>query len=316
MTDQLTFVTLDVFTTTPFKGNPLAVVHLPPGLSISQTQKQTIAREFNLSETVFIHDVDSNDQGRSSRHIDIFMTDRELPFAGHPTVGTAAYLRLQGVSELITKAGSVPIRFNPDEGLVSVSVPHDTYLNSKSLINIEPTLNTDRLHPNPEIRLAELKAPLFSIVKGVTFSLIRLASLDHLSQISSGAFPCESEDVMDAVRSETYIGRYYYSLMETSISSGGVRTVELRTRMVEAKMEDPATGSAASALTSYLALKEYSETDIRFNITQGVEMGRKSEIVVEVKVNIGKNGERSVNEVQLGGKAKQITKGTIIIPLV
>lgn len=136
----------------------------------------------------------------------------------------------------------------------------------------------------------------------------------RVTDVASGAFPCASKDVIDAERSETYIGRYYHVLMETGVSSSGVRTVKLRTRMVETKMEDPATGSAACALTSYLALREYSETEIRFEITQGVEMGRKSDIVVEVRVDVGKDGERRVKEVQLGGKARQITKGTIVVP--
>lgn len=90
MASQLEFVTLDVFTTTPFKGNPLGVVHLPPPTAsapaLSQAQKQAIAREFNLSETVFVHDVSpgSEEESSNTRRIDIFMTDKELPFAGHP----------------------------------------------------------------------------------------------------------------------------------------------------------------------------------------------------------------------------------------
>ncbi|KAM0490547.1 hypothetical protein ACHAP8_011452 [Fusarium lateritium] len=315
MATQLTFVTLDVFTTTPFKGNPLGIVHLPPGSSTSQAQKQIIAREFNLSETVFIHDVDSNnDPDPSSRRIDIFMTDRELPFAGHPTIGTAAYLQAHGVSRLITKAGPIPIHSNSEEGFVSAVIPHDTYINPRALRDIETKLDLNCLHSTPEIRSAELQAPLFSIVRGVTFGLIRLPSLDLLSQISPVAFPCAPRDIMDPEWSEAFIGRYYHVLMGTSVSDSGVRTVKVRTRMVNDKMEDPATGSAACALSSYLALKEYSETALRIEITQGVEMGRQSDIVVEVKIAVGEDGERRVKEVQLGGKARQIMTGTIIEP--
>lgn len=315
MVTHLNFATLDVFTTTPFKGNPLGVVHLPQGSPLSQTQKQTIAREFNLSETVFIHDVDpNNDPDPHSRRVDIFMTTRELPFAGHPTIGTAAYLQAQGINKLIIKAGPIPILLGSEEGVVMAAIPHDTYLNSRVLGDIESTLRGGCLHSTPEIRSAELKAPLFSIVKGVTFALIYLPSLDFLSQVYPGAFPCAPRDVIDAERSETFLGRYYHVLMEMGVSSSGVRTVKLMTRMMEDKMEDPATGAAACALTSYLALREYRETEIRFEITQGVDMGRQSDIVVEVRVDVGEDEERRVKEVHLGGKARQIMKGTIVVP--
>ncbi|KAB8235288.1 PhzF family phenazine biosynthesis protein [Aspergillus alliaceus] len=315
MTTHLNFVTLDVFTTTPFKGNPLGVVHLPPGVPISQNQKQTIAREFNLSETVFIHDVDpSNDSDPHTRRIDIFTTNKELPFAGHPTIGTASYLQEQGINKLITKAGPIPIRSSMEEGHISAAIPHDTHVNSRVLADIETTLHADRLHPTPEIRSAELTAPLFSIVKGMTFALIPLPGLDLLSQVYPGAFPCTPHDVIDAEWSETFIGRYYYVRIGSSVSSSGVRAVQLRTRMVEDQIEDPATGSAACALTSYLALREYHETRIRFELTQGVEMGRQSDIVVDVRVNVGEDGERRVKEVLLGGKTRQIMKGAMVVP--
>lgn len=90
MSRWVDFVTLDVFTAAPFSGNPLAVVFLPDNVSkpLSQSQKQEIAKEFNYSETIFIHPVAA--ASPTKRPIDIFMTDQELPFAGHPTVGAAS----------------------------------------------------------------------------------------------------------------------------------------------------------------------------------------------------------------------------------
>ncbi|KAF3357854.1 Putative DNA helicase INO80 [Verticillium dahliae VDG1] len=212
---SLDFVTLDVFTKTPYQGNPLGVVHLPHDRPITQAQKQAIAREFNLSETVFLHDVDpANDPDPTTRRIDIFMTKGELPFAGHPTIGAAAYLRSRGVTTL-------------------------------------------GWH-------------------------------------------------------ETFIGRYYHVITGTSVGADGTRTVRLRTRMVEDEMEDPATGSAACALTSYLALHEYEEREVRFEVTQGVEMGRRSDIGVVVKVAGGAGGQRMVDGVQLGGSAVEIMRGAVL----
>lgn len=315
---DLDFVTLDVFTETPYKGNPLAIVHLPPASSaLSYAQKLAIAAEFNLSETVFVHDAAAAaDEGldpANTRRIDIFMTVKELPFAGHPTIGSAKYLQAQGITQLVTKAGPIPIRFG-DDGVASASIPHDTHLNSVRLKDAEARIDASRLHTTPDIRAAELAAPIFSIVRGMTFALIRLPSLEHLAQVAPGPFPIAYGDIMDAGWDDTFIGRYYNVLIGTDVSDAGVRTVKLRTRMLETAIEDPATGSAACALTSYLALHEYAEERIRFEVTQGVEMGRQSDIVVEVSVNIGKDGVRTIKEVLLGGTARRIMKGKIAVP--
>jgi PhzF family phenazine biosynthesis protein len=84
---QLDFRTVDVFTGTKYEGNPLAIVSIPKGADVSQEQKQAIAREFNLSETTFVHESEVNND-RTSWSVDIFMTSAELPFAGHPIIGT------------------------------------------------------------------------------------------------------------------------------------------------------------------------------------------------------------------------------------
>lgn len=83
------FVTFDVFTETRFKGNPLAIVWVPRNVSLEQEAKQKIAREFNLSETVFLYDIEDRSLDRK---IDIFIPTKEIPFAGHPTIGTICYL--------------------------------------------------------------------------------------------------------------------------------------------------------------------------------------------------------------------------------
>lgn len=86
MSASYRFTTLDVFTKTKFEGNPLAIVTIPAGSEPSQATKQQVAREFNLSETVFLHETE--DAASTRRRIDIFVTDAELPFAGHPTIGS------------------------------------------------------------------------------------------------------------------------------------------------------------------------------------------------------------------------------------
>lgn len=134
-TVQLEFVTIDVFTTQPYQGNPLAIVRIPCGRTVSQEQKQAIAQEFNLSETTFLHENDETAQ-EDVWTVDIFMTTQELPFAGHPTVGTACYILgkvaeergLQGgviEASFRLKAGPVGLQYNVAKKTARASIPHD-----------------------------------------------------------------------------------------------------------------------------------------------------------------------------------------------
>lgn len=114
---ELSFATLDVFTSTRFEGNPLAVVRVPAALrgAVTSARKQAVAREFNLSETVFLHEPVNGDAAAATvLEIDIFTVDQELPFAGHPTIGTSVLARhhfYPAVETLLTKSG--PIRLLP-----------------------------------------------------------------------------------------------------------------------------------------------------------------------------------------------------------
>jgi PhzF family phenazine biosynthesis protein len=135
---QLDFVTVDVFTLKPYEGNPLAIVRIPHGRTITQEQKQTIAREFNLSETTFLHE---NGEGAQDDEwaVDIFMTSQELPFAGHPTVGTACYVlgrtaEERGIRDGVMeasfrlKAGRVGLQYDVGKKTAKASIPHDVYV--------------------------------------------------------------------------------------------------------------------------------------------------------------------------------------------
>lgn len=132
---QLAFVTVDVFTSRPYEGNPLAIVRIPHGHSVSQEQKQAVAREFNLSETTFLHEKGPDAQD-DTWTVDIFMTTRELPFAGHPTIGTACYVLgrtaderglRSGVIEanFALKAGPVELQYDVVKKTARASIPHN-----------------------------------------------------------------------------------------------------------------------------------------------------------------------------------------------
>ncbi|KAF8855334.1 phenazine biosynthesis protein phzF [Acephala macrosclerotiorum] len=306
----LSFTTLDVFTSTPYTGNPLALVRIPPSLKdvITQTQKQSIAKEFNLSETIFFHESQNFDSVTPEWKVDIFTTDDELPFAGHPTIGSATYaLRMLGTIKekgvLITKAGSIPISLQGG-GRIQADVPHNTHLHANTLGQKTAGKSVAGLSQNPEIRDRELSAPLFSIVKGMTFLLVQLPSIELLGRVEMTGLSPDFSKVLDQEFAPSFVTRYFYVLEDEGGESG---LVKIRTRMVEAKLEDPATGSAASALSAYLSVKWGRSK--RFEIVQGVEMGRRSEIGVSVEIDEG----GKVKGVRLSGEAVVVMEGSVRI---
>src|SRR5258708_35601240 len=113
------FVQLDVFTQTPLSGNPLAI--FPDARGLSDAEMQALAREMNLSETTFILPRDAATEAREGKKVRIFTVEQELPFAGHPTLGTALYLYASESTKpaeitLDLKAGKIPVRFTANSG--------------------------------------------------------------------------------------------------------------------------------------------------------------------------------------------------------
>lgn len=293
----LSFTTLDVFTDTPFKGNPLAIVQVPRNVYLSQDQKQRIAQEFNLTETVFLHEQTSADIAAREARIDIFTPIAEVPFAGHPTIGTSSFivdhLQLTSVDTLIAKAGRLPFTRH-DKG-VQLAVAHDVHVHSS------PFAETDFGH-----------FPVVSIVKGMTFILAKQPDLVSLGKPKAnfvgvdGTY--EVQDRLDEGWQTGLVASYPY--VDQGIDDKGTR--QLRSRCLGSR-EDPATGSAASALCSYITLQEGNEGPLtrRYQVTQGVELGRRSEIFVQVTLEESRD---RVKEVLLGGSAVQTVEGKINIP--
>ena len=308
---ELPFMTLDVFATERYKGNQLAVVTVPKGTSpkLSQAQKQAIAQEFNLSETVIVHEEHEDSSGApNSRHIDIFLVDAEVPFAGHPTIGTAVSLISQGVTELVTKAGPIALT-QTQPGVIQAEIPHSTHLHVRTFADLpHDATPSGTFSSDDTIRSAELAAPLFSIVKGMTFALIKLPSLDHLRRV--GFTPTNfSPDILDDGWKQGIVGRYYY-VHTGSGGNGNEKRSEIRTRMILQSIEDAATGSAACALSSYLTVTADSKDDrtAHYGITQGVEMGRESNMFIEISTKGGQ-----VDRVGLAGAAVEVMRGSITV---
>jgi PhzF family phenazine biosynthesis protein len=307
----LPFHILNVFTSTPFLGNPLAVVTIPPKTYLTGAQKQRIAKEFNLSETTFVHDVEDG-TASDERRFDIYTPQAELPFAGHPTIGTAVHLHDQGVRTLVAKAGRITIESaNDGSGLLRAAIPHDVHLHQERL----PDPTADHLEGlAKDVAAAEKGAPLFSIVPGMTFVLIALPSLDLLGAARVGDPSVLPANLLDDEWSAGWITRRYYYVRLGSEERDGRMKHRIRTRLIKPAMEDPATGSAACALASYLSLYEVGGSSNAYEIVQGVEMGRDSTILVDVEVGESNSGEKVLESVHLGGTAVTVSSGGIRVP--
>jgi PhzF family phenazine biosynthesis protein len=291
------FTTLDVFTEKPYEGNPLAVMTLPAtgsGPALTQKQKQAIAKEFNLSESTFIYPDDTPGLEPGDVKIDIFTVGAEINFAGHPTIGTANYLikyLQRDVKRLITRAGPIPIAY--DGARVSAAIPHNVHVHEHAARTLGQTI--------------------VSIVKGMSFIMVEHADLASLGQPTNRSLKADIYDTaeLDEGWHEGLVGTYHF----VRLGSDGDGTEQLRTRMFGSR-EDPATGSAASALTSWLSMLEAKKlgkpVQKRFVVTQGVEMGRKSVLELDVATADDREGVKSVT---LRGAAVTVMSGTLEPPV-
>ena len=303
---------VDVFTAVPFKGNQLAIVRVPQNVSLTQQAKQIMAKEFNFSETIFLHDwKNSSDQDMP---IEIFTPTTELPFAGHPVIGAANYVcqyLMQGSDKLtmLCKAGRLLAQYNRKNQIAEVEVPADVRVHEHA-VSGRAVLKAQNYLSRTSIVTSEM--PVVSFVKGMSFILIRLPSVQgHLEKVEAdGATVDVSPVTLDEDFAPSFVGCYFYTI----ISQPDESPTRVRTRMIEPKIgEDSATGSAACTLASYLSLKEHKLGKTHhFAIEQGVEMGRASEICVQVTVAAETN---VIERVVLGGRAVLISQGSIRPPI-
>lgn len=229
------------------------------------------------------------------------MTDAELPFAGHPTIGTACYTLgslVQGKAKgrLHLPAGTVEAEFV--DGAAKAAIPHNVHLHSENPFSVS---EVEALQP--QLRGKEVsKIDIVSPVRGMNFVCVELPDLETLALVQcTGKRPAAK---LDSEWNVGFCGALFY--VKTGSEDGG-RHVKLRTRMIEGVLEDPATGSAACALTSFLSLKAKEKT-VTYEITQGVEMGRQSDIGVSVTLNNALDG---VESLMLSGSSVKVMEGKV-----
>ena len=279
------FVTLDVFTDIRFGGNPLAV--FPDARGMSDAQMQALAAEFNLSETTFV--LPPADPANTAR-VRIFNRTAEMPFAGHPNVGTGFVLAGQGRD----LAGL--LRFEEIAGLVTVRVARDLAGGLTGAVIDAPR----PLVLGPELTAAQVAA-CASLAPGDVVTTAHApvqASLGvdfFLAEVTPEALGRAAPDVAGFQRTsaETDAGSDRLSLFLYAPQADGVT---IRARMfapLSGTFEDAATGSASATLGALL-LSLSREDEARFEIVQGVEMGRPSRLAVTarraadgVRANVG-----------------------------
>ncbi|KAH7356248.1 hypothetical protein BKA66DRAFT_473814 [Pyrenochaeta sp. MPI-SDFR-AT-0127] len=299
---ELFFTTVDVFTTTRYRGNPLAVVRVPASLRnhVSEDQKQKIAREFNLSETTFLHEPA---EGDDVVDFDIFTPAARMSFAGHPTIGTAMYVSQHadtycGIKKLRTIAGVIPFIDEEEAGKVTVGIPHDVYIHRARL-------------PNPSSNISTNTVPIVSIVKGMAFGLAELPDLNVLAAMNGPLIPSADRYKREYLNIGSgwdvgYTGTFYFVDLGVDPVDGARL---LRTRSIPLH-EDPGTGSASAALCCYLAITENAKGRNSFHLTQGVEMGRRCDIYVTVTMKESGDG---IEDVKLCGTAVKVMEGSLTV---
>jgi trans-2,3-dihydro-3-hydroxyanthranilate isomerase len=292
------FATLDVFTDQRFAGNPLAVVLEPDGLDTAAMQR--IAREFNLSETVFAFPP-ADKQNRAK--LRIFTPARELPFAGHPTVGTAVLLgRIDGSGErtftLEENIGLVPCRVRSsgaDGGRASFDIPR---LPAKEADSPDAAAMAAALG----LSVADMGLDGFAAARwsaGNPFTFVPVRGLEAIRR-------CR----IDLARFDQVFGggdhAAAFIFCRETVEAGN----SFHARMFAPIMgvhEDPATGSAVAAFSGYLAATGgYADGAPVVGIEQGYEMGRASQIELTLKISGGK-----LTGAAIAGGAVVVMEGTI-----
>jgi len=307
---RYTFHTLDVFTDQIFGGNPLAV--FPNAQGLSSTQMQQIAAEINYSETVFVLPPESE---AGDFQLRIFTPIQELDFAGHPTVGTAFLLgKLQvdrGDHTLVTWQLEEPV------GLVPVTL----YYDGETLVKTE--LTVAQLPQLGEgipaiIDLAKLLGLRIDQIKqdqdfpqayscGLPFLFVPLVNREALAQIQVNV------SVWQGLLGDQW-ANCVYCLAPADPTRPLTDNQTLYGRMFAPGlgiMEDPATGSAVAALGGYLGdrLQNQSGT-FNWQIEQGIEMGRPSQLMLTVVKN-----DRAIETVKVAGRSVLVSEGIMTLPV-
>jgi trans-2,3-dihydro-3-hydroxyanthranilate isomerase len=292
---RLSMTQWDVFSQTPLEGNSLAVFLAARGLADSQMQ--AIAREMNLSETTFVFPREPEIERDRGIRVRIFTTQDELPFAGHPTLGTAFALRGETQAPEIAldlNVGKIRVRFENTSGAEKVF---------GEMTQIDPIFGEQ--HDREALaRVLGLRwddfdssLPIETVSTGVAFTVTPLKSLDIVRDLK-----------IDLHRASEYIektgGNFFYFVTRQTVDSAA----RLHARMFFYNGEDPATGSAAGCAAAWMVAHGVCQPDERVMIEQGIEIRRPSQIYVRASLP-----DNRVVNVRVGGYAVEVMRGELLL---
>jgi trans-2,3-dihydro-3-hydroxyanthranilate isomerase len=296
---ELDYFVVDVFTDEALKGNALAVV--PNTANLTTEQMQSIAREFNLSETTFIERRPPEIERAEGVRVRVFTTQEELNFAGHPTLGTASVLKLNfpdvvrdSTVTLKFNVGPVPVRFAP-YGLFGEMTQRDPEFGPKL-----DAREVARLIGLEEDDLNPAHAPQI-VSTGSAFAIVVLRSAEPLARLRV------SHDQATPWLRERGARWFYVLGPETNPEKNEAR--QWRARMQWEGGEDPATGSAAGCAISYLVLRGIVDSGDRIHVRQGVEVARESHLFLSATLDTAR-----ITDVRVGGSTVRVANGRLFLP--
>ncbi len=302
---QFRFVQLDVFSNRPLAGNPLAVFTDARGLSTAAMQ--ALAREMNLSETTFVFPRPAAVERKRGVRVRIFTPWEELPFAGHPTLGTAAVLQAtrpagrkpataaKGPTTIILelRVGPIPVVFSADSrgklfGEMRQRDPEFGALHSRDEVarvaGIAPNEIADDL-------------PIQTVSTGVPFAIVPVKTLDAIAKVR-----IDFNQLTEYSKQHDGTYSFYFVTRETI-----ERNARLHARMIFSNGEDPATGSAAGCAAAWMVRNGVAQPDESVLIEQGTEVHRPSRLYVRAAIE----GDRVTN-VRVGGHTVEILRGEVL----
>ncbi len=315
---ELKYYVLDVFTEKRLEGNPLAVF-INPG-TLTSEQMQAIARETNLSETVFVERRPFEIEMEEGIRARIFTTEEELPFAGHPTLGTASLLRVlapeivqQNSVGLALAVGRVTVRFEPQTDAADWPVRGEMTQRDptfgETLVKSEVAhllgLEEAALHP---------VLPVQIVSTGTAFAIVVLQSSEALARLQ-----VRQSEATEYLRRRG--ARWFYVIASSFPLTSGHQDLHnehaWRARMQFNGGEDPATGSAAGCAISYLVRHGVVASDTLVHLRQGIEIHRPSYLFL--RAAFGREDSESmiqpnVTQVRVGGSTVLVATGRFFLP--
>lgn len=292
---SLNFYIVDVFAETRYAGNQLAV--FTEAAHLSTEQMQAIAREINFSETTFIL---SSEPEQGGFNVRIFTPARELPFAGHPTLGTAFVLQQAIVRQPVEQiylnlaVGQIPVTLLYQNGMPEVLWMRQNPPTFGQVVEVEALAAVLNLDPGD----FDLQFPIQEVSTGLPFLIVPLRSLEALQRVQVNS------DRLAEVVAPLQAREVFVFCPETRNPAN-----QFSARMFAPLLgiaEDPATGSANGCFAAYLAEHEYLGTaNLEARVEQGYEMGRPSLLLLKAE-------KAGAIEVQVGGKVILVGRGEFV----